>query len=282
MACEEANDCSEYVEWVSQAGRKKYRTWRIRLQRSKHALDFIYRTPTMPSTSETSFLNSEPINGIAMDNTRSRSQLLHFRGSFRLFGLSALVIFWLLGTAYGFSFLLEHDFQSNDLPKTTAVNWSEVLGDQSELSKQFSQHPLTIVVAVHPKCPCTKATLQELQERTKFANVSVKTMVLAYTPASEKENPEWTKTPTLDLLQELPGASIVRDIDAGIAIRLRLEVSGAVLVTDQSGKTWLQGGITASRSCRGNCPGSIALEQILAGRLTRPVFSPVFGCRIKD
>ena len=134
-----------------------------------------------------------------------------------------------------------------------------------------------LFLALHPHCPCSRATLKELDKiQAKTANASEIT-VLMYAPSQEPDT--WREGA---LLQECQRRNyrICPDPDGKLAASLGTPTSGTVLLYDARGKLRYQGGITASRGHEGDNPGAGAVIEILSGRSNRHNALPVFGCPI--
>ena len=81
----------------------------------------------------------------------------HFRKWLRLPPLaSAALVLWVLAVGAGWAALARYEFQVVDHVSTVAAHWPEGLIERS------TDRP-TLVVCLHPKCPCSQATLSELE-----------------------------------------------------------------------------------------------------------------------
>lgn len=133
-----------------------------------------------------------------------------------------------------------------------------------------------LLMFIHPKCPCSKASLSELTEVIAQTATDASVEIVFVTPAGVK--PRWESTPLWELASTIPGTKVVRD-EAGIrAKKLGAETSGFVLLYDGDGRLRFSGGITRSRGHLGDNSGRRALCALLAGGTHREATSPVFGC----
>ena len=134
----------------------------------------------------------------------------------------------------------------------------------------------TLILLAHPQCPCTRATMTELEEILARASHPPKTYVLFLRPAGFAEG--WERTALWQSAAKLPGVTPVRD-DGGVeARRFGAETSGQTLLYDASGTLVFSGGITGARGQAGNNAGRAALVDLLSrGQAGRPGTS-VFGC----
>ena len=137
----------------------------------------------------------------------------------------------------------------------------------------------TLVVAVHPLCPCSRATAAELAGVLDRCGGRVSAYALIYEPSEDPEAREWGA----DLSRELaaiPGVRLVRDVDGVEAARFGARTSGQVLLYGPDGRRRFRGGITPSRGHQGDNPGSEAVAALVLGESTRDAETPVFGCPI--
>lgn len=136
-----------------------------------------------------------------------------------------------------------------------------------------------LVMAIHPKCPCTHASANELARlMTRFYD-RLGCVVLVYRPVEEKD--EWTDTRLVRNLHTEPNTHLIIDADGKQADRLGMTTSGSVVLYMPDGEPCYWGGITAARGHEGDNLGSDAVAAILDGREPDTISQPVFGCRIQ-
>ena len=136
----------------------------------------------------------------------------------------------------------------------------------------------TLVMFAHPRCPCTRASIGELEVLLAQFHGQVNAHVVFLKPTGMETN--WEKSDLWRTASSIPGVTVSTD-DGGIeARRFHSETSGQTLLYDKSGVLKFQGGITLSRGHAGDNPGRSALQELLRGR--DPVLSktPVFGCSL--
>ncbi len=134
----------------------------------------------------------------------------------------------------------------------------------------------TLVLVAHPKCPCTKATLEQLARILTRTAGPVRGYALFTRPADLGAG--WARTAAWDQAAELPGFTSVDDVDGVEALRFGATTSGHVFVYDAGGTLRFSGGLTAARATEGRSTGMTAVLEVLRG--ATPAFSrtPVFGC----
>ncbi len=134
----------------------------------------------------------------------------------------------------------------------------------------------TVLMFVHPQCPCTRASVDELakivarcEERAAFYCVFVCPPGVA---KGFEDGALWEKAGIVPHLERIV------DADGALARRFGAETSGAVQVYMPSKKLVFNGGITIARSHSGDNVGSDAVTQILTEGRTDRATTFVFGC----
>jgi hypothetical protein len=132
----------------------------------------------------------------------------------------------------------------------------------------------TLVMFVHPKCPCTRASLTELEKLQAHAP-QIDLRIVAILP--DGTDAGWSDSPLIRRAKELPNSLVIGDHAGYEARQFRARTSGETQLYDQAGSLAYHGGITAARGHEGDNPGCDAIAALLAGK-TAPASCPVFGC----
>lgn len=133
----------------------------------------------------------------------------------------------------------------------------------------------TLVLAAHPQCGCTRATLAELARLVSQVNGAVAIHVLFHRPPGVGD--DWTRTDLWETARHIAGAALHEDVDGAETRRFGAETSGQVVIYDTAGRKLFAGGITGSRGHEGSNVGlKRAVESVRAG--SRMGDAPVFGC----
>lgn len=135
----------------------------------------------------------------------------------------------------------------------------------------------TLVMALHPRCVCSRASVAELSELLARPSRRPAIHFLLLQPVGD---PAWAKGDLRDAAAALPGARVWPDPDGKLARGFGLQTSGHVLVYDERGRLAFSGGITAARGHQGDNVGADAVASILDGRAPARASTPVFGCMI--
>jgi len=129
---------------------------------------------------------------------------------------------------------------------------------------------------VHPKCPCSQASLAELAEILAEVPGIADALVVFVKPDGAEG--DWDQTPLRASAKQLRGVCVLSD-DLGVrAKQFGAKTSGHVVLYDAQGTLLFSGGITRSRGHAGESPGR---RSLLAALRHQPVEQPttsVFGC----
>lgn len=144
---------------------------------------------------------------------------------------------------------------------------------------RFDPGCANLVMLVHPRCPCTWASVEELAQLIDRRRVPLAIHVLFYQPRSVRGR--WGPEDLQRRVTALPGVEVVRDPGGEEAARFRAETSGSVLLYDPHRRLLYSGGITAGRGRTGD---NLGLEAVIAhlGGSEAQATSPVFGCSLRN
>jgi hypothetical protein len=186
--------------------------------------------------------------------------------------IPALVTGWLIVVMVGMGILWRHELTPGPVERVRS-NWPV------NLSFDRNAAGYTLVMTVHPECPCTRASVDELATLMTSCQSRVKAVVLvaALTGPDEK-----TKSSGLwELASQIPGVTCVADRDAVMTARFGAETSGQVYLYDVDGVLQFSGGITAARGHEGDNDGVAAICSIVNTGQPLLKTTPVYGCRIR-
>lgn len=135
----------------------------------------------------------------------------------------------------------------------------------------------TLLMFIHPDCPCTRASIEELSVIVDRADVHVRALVVVMGATGEDSLP---RTRTVDRARALPGVEVVFDRGGIEAKRFGAETSGHVLVFDEGGRRLYSGGITGSRGHQGDNAGRARVLALLSKGSADGASAHVFGCAL--
>jgi hypothetical protein len=194
--------------------------------------------------------------------------------------LVSLGLLWVCSLA-GFACMVRYDMEEG-----SSGSISERWPSQTHLVLEGHGH--TLIVFLHPQCPCSTATVTEL---AKIVDHSPQPLKVYADIANSYLDPQTQQikcvgevrpgaTRLVNYVSEIPGVEIVPDAGNKVATAFGAETSGYTMLYDQEGKLAFAGGITASRGHEGDNDCADLLIEALKGRSTKVASSPVFGCKL--
>ena len=184
--------------------------------------------------------------------------------------LTGLVV-WAMANSGGFLWLLS----ASATPGATSVReptWprdSQIVPDPARAN---------LVVLVHPRCPCSRASVVELSEIMARCEGLVTAHVLFLKPSSMPDG--WEVTDLWHRAASIPGARVRTDAEGREARRFGALTSGQVVLYDRNGLLKFSGGITIARGHRGENAGHQAIVDWLTHGTAERSSEVVFGCPV--
>jgi hypothetical protein len=176
---------------------------------------------------------------------------------------------WLALVGLGLGILLQY---SKTPGKTTAppALWPA----DSRVQRSDQMH--TLVLAAHPRCPCTRATISELDAIMARAGKRLSVHVLFVVPKGLGDT--WAKSDLWRHAQRIPGVHATLDPLGVESRRFGALTSGQSALYGPDGRLVFSGGITGSRGHPGpNAGRSAVLASVESGARTTHR-TPVYGC----
>jgi hypothetical protein len=136
----------------------------------------------------------------------------------------------------------------------------------------------TLVMSAHPRCPCTRASLDELAIVMAESKNRMTAHVIFFVP--EDASPDWWKTDLWRKAAAIPAVTPVVDRGGTLQRVFGAETSGSVAVYDASGRLQFNGGLTAARGQRGENAGRLSLISLIETGAAAGM-TPVFGCPLR-
>jgi hypothetical protein len=192
----------------------------------------------------------------------------------------ALGALWLGSTVGGFGFLLQYSNAAGAVGQVPAAFPADLGGTPAENGLAPDAERATLYLFAHPRCPCTRATLAELERLLGDVGGALRGHVLFTVPSGVE--PAWERTDLWRTAQALPDFDVRVDPDGALATRFGARTSGHVLVYSPGGELVFSGGLTAARAHEGANRGRDAVrELVLRGRASE-VSTAVFGCELLE
>ncbi len=133
---------------------------------------------------------------------------------------------------------------------------------------------------VHPRCPCSRASLDELDAIMNTEGEAAAATVVFLRPEGAASG--WEQTDTWESAGRIPHATRVVDRGGREAARFGARTSGHVVLYDPDGRLEFSGGITGARGHAGDNVGRQMLLRLLAHASTDGSGHAVFGCPMED
>jgi len=144
----------------------------------------------------------------------------------------------------------------------------------------FSPSPLhpTLIMTLHPRCPCSRASLHELEQIMAHSAGRLEAHVLFVIPQNAPS--DWRDGDLWGIAQSIPDVTVSIDKGGHDASAFGATTSGQVMVYDIAGELRFSGGITDGRGHEGDNDGMFSVLDIVRLGGSRIVTTPVYGCSL--
>ena len=192
--------------------------------------------------------------------------LLH--SSFFRFGIGAI---WVLSAVTGLGIILNYESSPGRANPAPAL-WPA----DSTIQRQARKPEL--LMFVHPRCPCSRASIGELNSIMASCRERADVHVLFIKPTGFTD--EWLRSDLWKSALSIPGVKVIQDNEGVETQKFHATVSGQTLLYNGEGRLLFNGGITSSRGHYGDNIGrSSILSLLLTGRSNHnQTFA--FGCSL--
>ncbi len=180
-----------------------------------------------------------------------------------------ILLLWGLLLLGGFGYLMVYSNSPGEF-RETPPHWET----SSEILRQVGQP--TLLMFVHPRCPCTRASVGELARIVARHPDDVDVHVVVIRPEGLPVG--WEQGELLRDAGAIPGVNIEVDPLGVEALRFHATTSGHTLLYDANGDLLFSGGITAARGHAGDSAGEEAILRWLEHTGDAARTAPVFGC----
>jgi len=181
---------------------------------------------------------------------------------------TAAGVVWLGAVVAGLAALMEYDNRPG--PAADApVTWPVATGIAADPAGP------TLVMFAHPRCDCTRASVDELAELMARAEGRPRAYVVFIKPGRVPGG--WEQSALWRRAASIPGVAVVRDDHGHEARRFGVQTSGQVVLYDRRGQLIYSGGATGARGKTGNNAGRAAILAAVAAEQAHGSL-PVFGC----
>ena len=181
------------------------------------------------------------------------------------------VVMWFIIIIFGLKVLFQYE-NAPGISANPPLKWPQNTGLQRNPSM------FTLVLLAHPKCPCTKASIGELDLIMASCKNKLTTYVLFFKPKDFPE--EWVKTDLWEIASSIPGVIVKIDESGKEASYFHAVTSGQAVLYDPDGILQFSGGITGSRGHSGDNAGRSAVISVINQGVVKQKKTFVFGCSI--
>lgn len=184
------------------------------------------------------------------------------------------ITLWILSVTAGSAWLWSYELtagRKGDAP----LRWES----SPQLVLDGNRHNL--VISLHPHCPCSRATVEELSRILAHTGARLKVHALLFAP--EDAAPEWFESALVDRLLKLPHTAISTDVAGRHAAARGALTSGDAQLYAPDETLIFHGGVTIARGHAGDSPGSAAVIAAVNNSVPEEraaVKTPVYGCQL--
>lgn len=175
---------------------------------------------------------------------------------------------WLVAIAGGQCWLLAYQYATDETPET----WND--WPTTSLLCPMTQR-FTLLLFVHPRCPCSRASLEELAWLHARSGGQLDSTILLWCPTAAPD--DWLHGIRQNHAANLPQVDVLIDEGGRECDLFQITTSGTVLLFNTQGQLLFRGGITRGRGHAGDNPGRQAILNILNAK-GGSCRQPTFGC----
>jgi hypothetical protein len=188
--------------------------------------------------------------------------------------LASLITAWIVVACAGLVVILNYEMRAG-VAASPPARWPP----SSRLPRTAGR--ATLVIFLHPHCPCSRASIEELDRLLADVHDFVTVHALFLKPRGASS--DWEATDLWQRVASIPDVHLTRD-DAGIeASVFDAATSGQVVLYDAEDRLIFSGGITPSRGHSGDNDGRATIRALLTGDRPRVRDrTPIFGCSLRD
>lgn len=206
---------------------------------------------------------------LASDSPKEAINRRYWFGRIGIYSLAVVLIGWSIGILFAIGMSFDFMWRPGEAGNPPA-HWPKEIS-----SLQLSDKPL-VLVFLHPQCPCSRATLDELALAMEHAKDRFQYVAVFEHP--EGRDDDWIKSGLWKRAEKIAGLTPVIDVDGKLVNTFHARTSGDTVVYSPDGALLFHGGLTPGRDHRGSNAGRTFLESWTETSLEKPVTSPVFGC----
>jgi hypothetical protein len=182
-------------------------------------------------------------------------------------------VLWVLSASAGLSLLWGYE-NTPGVSAKAPPQWPTDSGIQRDPNRA------TLIMLVHPQCPCSRASIGELAEVMAQSPGRLIAFVLFLKPAGVPS--DWEKSDLWKSAAKIPGVTVLVDNNGTEASRFNAATSGQTMLYDAGGYLLFRGGITDARGHAGENAGSSSIIALVNESSADRTETSVFGCPLFD
>lgn len=180
---------------------------------------------------------------------------------------------WLLAAICGVAWMCQYEHLAGNAG-TTPRHWP------STAAITLNDARDTLILFAHPKCPCTRATLGELDHILARNQNKIAAFIFFLQP--DKVADAWADSDLRKKAEAIPNVTVLNDPQGMFAKAFGAETSGHVVLYNPQGELLFSGGITESRGHFGRNAAETALISQVEREQSSRTEKPVYGCSLLD
>lgn len=187
------------------------------------------------------------------------------------------IALWAVAIVSGIGLMFAYDYQARPTDSARAKIESEADGVLSPIAGRS-----TLLFFAHPKCPCTRASVEEL---AKLMSECPEIVAYGVVVIPSGVGADFGRGAAVDALKGVPNIRIIEDKGSLLANKYNAHTSGQTLFYDREGKLVFNGGITFARGHVGDNQGRtkiVSLAKHTPGFTDKAQSTPVFGCGLRN
>ncbi len=183
-----------------------------------------------------------------------------------------MVLAWAVAVVLGMSWLVRYQMTPAALASTAPSRWPAGITFPRDPNRS------TLVMTLHPECPCSRASLSELAQILSRSEGRVDAHVLFVHPANAPAN--WINSDLWRQAKAIPNVTVSLDENGRDMKIFGATTSGQVMLYDAAGTLRFSGGITDGRGHEGDNPGMLSILSLIRDGKSQVSTTPVFGCSL--
>src|SRR5437773_2149652 len=157
--------------------------------------------------------------------------------------IALMIVAWSACAALGLVKMLNYEL-TPAATRTAASHWPAA----TQICRDPSRP--TLLLFLHPRCPCSRATLAEMERLIASCGDQFALQIVFVRPPGAGE--AWEKTDLYRAAEKVSGATVRCDIDGMEAALFGATTSGEALLYAADGQLLFRGGLTPSRGHEGD------------------------------